>query len=219
MGAKTPVEGAGRAAAGGTVHSVRRAGNTDVDAVSTMLARAFDDDPVSTFLMPSPRRRPAGLKTFFRVQMTTDFLPFGGVFTTDDHAGAAIWAPPGKPMPAKLRELWAVLPVVPYVAGRNFGRSLKFLAQIEAIHPKEPHWYLATLGTDPSRQGQGVGSALLQPVLERCDLDGTRAYLESSKERNIPFYRRHGFEVTGEVKLAGGPPVWTMWRDPKPKET
>jgi len=87
LGAKTPVEGAGRAAAGGTVHSVRRAGNTDVDAVSTMLARAFDDDPVSTFLMPSPRRRPAGLKTFFRVQMTTDFLPFGGVFTTDDHAG------------------------------------------------------------------------------------------------------------------------------------
>jgi GNAT superfamily N-acetyltransferase len=181
-----------------------------------MLARAFDDDPVSTFLMPSPRRRPPGLRTFFRVQMVTDFLPFGGVFTTEDLAGAALWAPPGKPMPDKLRELWAVLPVVPYVAGRNFSRSLRFLAQIEAIHPKEPHWYLAILGTDPSRQGQGVGSALLQPVLDRCDADGTRAYLESSKERNIPFYRRHGFEVTGEVKLAGGPPVWTMWRDPRP---
>jgi ribosomal protein S18 acetylase RimI-like enzyme len=198
------------------VARVRQVVAADVVPVCAMLARAFDDDPIATFLMPSNRRRPFGLRAFFRIQMTTDFLPFGGVYTTDDHAGAAMWAPPGKPMPAKLKELWSVLPVLPYVAGRNFSRSLRFLAKIEAMHPKEPHWYLATLGTEPARQGQGVGSALLQPVLDRCDAEGTRAYLESSKEKNIPFYRRHGFEVTGEVKLAGGPPLWTMWRDPRP---
>ena len=55
---------------------------------------------------------------------------------------------------------------------------------------------------------------MLGPVLARCDEDGVRAYLESSKEQNIPFYRRHGFEVTGEVRLPGGPPVWTMRASP-----
>lgn len=185
-------------------------------ALCTVLSRAFEDDPVAAHLIPSDRRRPAGLRAFFRLQLRKDLLPYGGVFTTEERTGAALWAPPGKPAPRGLRMLLSVVPVAPYVVGRHFSRTVRSLAQIEAVHPREPHWYLATLGTDPSCQGRGIGSALLQPVLQRCDAEGVRAYLESSKESNVPFYRRHGFEVTGEVRLPGGPAVWTMWRDPRP---
>ena len=55
----------------------------------------------------------------------------------------------------------------------------------------------------------------MAPVLERCDTDGVGAYLESSKESNIAFYSRHGFQVTEEIKLLAGPPMWKMWRDPR----
>jgi ribosomal protein S18 acetylase RimI-like enzyme len=73
------------------------------------------------------------------------------------------------------------------------------------------------LGTAAGSQGKGVGSAVLAPVLKRCDEDGIGAYLESSKESNIAFYNRHGFEVTRELPLpSGGPSVWLMWREPKP---
>src|SRR5213078_4575676 len=64
------------------------------------------------------------------------------------------------------------------------------------------------LGTDPPRQGEGIGSALLAPVLELCDRDHVPAYLESSKEQNVAFYSRHGFRVTDELHLPKGPPVW-----------
>lgn len=180
-----------------------------------MLSRAFDDDPISTYLLPSERRRPPGLRAFFRVQIRNDYLNFGGVYTTDDRAGAAVWAPPGKPMLKGLRGFVSVLPVAPHVVGATLLRSLRFLSRLETMHPKEPHWYLATLGTEPARQGHGIGSALLEPILAKCDTEGTRAYLESSKERNIPFYRRHGFEVTDEVHFGDSPPIWTMWRDPR----
>jgi ribosomal protein S18 acetylase RimI-like enzyme len=91
------------------------------------------------------------------------------------------------------------------------------MLSLEARHPSgPPHYYLAVLGTDPAQQGRGLGSALLAPVLERCDQDGVGAFLESSKERNIDFYARHGFRVTDELRLPRGPTMWQMWRDPRP---
>lgn len=84
------------------------------------------------------------------------------------------------------------------------------------VHPREPHWYLYLLGTDSAHQGRGHGSAVLQPVLERCDDEVRPAYLESSKEVNIPFCRRHGFEVRSEFcPINGCPPMWPMWREPR----
>jgi ribosomal protein S18 acetylase RimI-like enzyme len=93
--------------------------------------------------------------------------------------------------------------------------AVQLLTKMEKVHPKAPHWYLAVLGTDPSRQGRGVGSALVHEVVRRCDTEGIGAYLESSKDRNVPFYRRFGFEVTDEIRVAGSPPLWTMWREPR----
>jgi hypothetical protein len=47
------------------------------------------------------------------------------------------------------------------------------------------------------------------------DADGMAAYLESSNERNIALYGRHGFEITSEVAIPGGPRIWPMWREPR----
>ena len=70
------------------------------------------------------------------------------------------------------------------------------------------------LGVEPDRQGQGIGSALIQPVLGRADAEGLPCYLETTKERNVTFYRRHGFDVVAEGDLPDlGPPFWTMRRE------
>ena len=49
------------------------------------------------------------------------------------------------------------------------------------------------------------------------DAEGLPAYLESSKESNLAFYGRHGFEVTGEIRTPrAGPTLWLMWRGARP---
>ncbi len=141
-------------------------------------------------------------------------FPFGGVYTTDGTRSVAIWNPPGTfPLGWKADArvgLTTACLVGPRIVTRTQG-----LLYFANHHPKERHWYLQMLGTEPQWQGRGAGAEVMAPVLERCDDEGERAYLESSKERNIPFYVRHGFEVTAEVRVPRGPVVWAMWRDPR----
>jgi len=203
----------------GAAHAagVRLIEDAEVPAVCAMLARAFDDDPISRYCMPNEARRPAMLRAFFKLYCVSDhYVDFGGGFVTDDLSGAALWAPPGKPRLGGLAALWALLPLAPRVIGRSLPRALGLLARVDSLHPSEPHWYLATIGTEPDRRRGGLGSALMAPALERCDRDGVRAYLESSKLENVPFYRRHGFEVTDEITFSDGPTLWLMWREPGP---
>ena len=141
-----------------------------------------------------------------------DMLRHQSVFTTDAREGAALWIPP-YPKPATLRERLAMAVRWYAALGRRASAVGVQLARIERAHPPEPHWYLAVLGTDPRHQGRGVGSALLAPILARCDADRVPAYLESSKRSNVPFYERHGFRVLGELAIAGGPVIWRMQRE------
>jgi len=112
-----------------------------------------------------------------------------------------------------LRQSLMQLPMLPVLLPRIVSATRAVLV-IERHHPAKPHFYLSVVGTDPEQQGGGIGSALLTPVLERCDLDQTAAYLESSKESNLSFYARHGFAVTKRIELPEGPPLWLMWREP-----
>ncbi len=194
---------------------IRRATADDVDSMAAQMARTFWDDPVAMYVFPKEPRREAGLRAFFRTQMKADYLSFGGCYMAEGYEGSAIWGPAGKPMLTGLRGILTMVPVLPYVA-TNLAATLRLLNLVESLHPHEPHWYLASLGTAVERQGKGIGGALMQPVLAHCDAEGVPCYLESSKERNVPFYRRHGFEVVKEVRLPDGPPMWTMWREPSP---
>ncbi len=45
-----------------------------------------------------------------------------------------------------------------------------------------------------------------------ADEAGVPAYLYTSNSDNLPYYRSHGYEVTGESTLPGGGPNWFMER-------
>jgi hypothetical protein len=186
-------------------------------AIADALQGAFFDDPVMSWIFRDERSRSRRLARLFSVLLRGHYMATGTVWTTPSKAGAALWAPPGHaviPPMAIIRNSPGMLSAL----GRHTLRALRALNYVEHQHPKQPYWYLGVLGTRVADQGKGIGSALLGPVLDQCDESGLSAYLESSKYSNIAFYRRHGFDVTGEIQLPlGGPAVWPMWRDPRTK--
>jgi GNAT superfamily N-acetyltransferase len=198
--------------------SVRHLRAADISTVTEGLVRAFADDPVANFMFAGERRRTLGLHSFFTSQIRRQYLPGGHVYTTEDLGGAAVWAAPDRHRNG-LVELLQLLPTAPYLVSARTVSALRLLFEVDGLHPKEPHWYLATLGTAPEHQHRGIGSALMGPVLSLADRDGVPAYLESSKERNVPFSARFGFEVVDELhSKSGRPTMWRMWREPRPPD-
>ena len=178
--------------------------------VADLLA-AFMDDPVLGWVFPDRRRRHRYGGHFFAMQARR-LLPGGLAWKAD--GGGALWAAPGRWRESPLDSLRLGLRTLPGVWPRPRVVTSGLLA-LEARHPREPHLYLATVGVRPEHQGKGLGSALLRPGLEHADAQRLPAYLESSNERNVPLYERHGFAVIAEHVLPDGPTMWLMWRPPR----
>ncbi len=188
---------------------------SEIPAVSRTLAEAFADDPVFELLFGGavPERR---ARRFFEIMAAAQF-GHGLVYRTPANEAAAIWAPPGEwklPISAIVRNA----PGFVRVFGRRMFADLAVLNRLEKAHPVEPHYYLEFIGTRPEHQGKGLGSALIRPMVERCDAEGVGAYLESSKEVNVAFYARFGFEIIEVLTHKGvrdrpGPQQWLMWRN------
>ena len=196
--------------------AVRQLQPGDVARVASMLSRAFQDDPLAGYIFRRRHSRRRGLPHLFRVQMEQLFLPAACSWMNDRAEAAALWIPPGR-VGVNLRSLLPLLPVTMHI-GLRLPATLRLLAVVDSKHPREEHYYLGVIGTEPDAQGHGLGSAVLAPGLARCDRDGLPAYVESSKERNLAFYHRHGFEVKEVLEVPGAPPLWLMWREPQPSD-
>ena len=194
---------------------VRTATLDDLALVTSVAAASFQDDPVMSWVFQDAATRPARLRGLFSMP-AGDMLRGNGHVHVCDDASVALWRDPAF-QHGGLRESdddSTEAGITDFTDG-ELERLMVLGATLAANHPHEPHWFLNVLGTVPSRQGQGIGALVIAPVLERCDADGVRAYLDSTNPRNRPFYRRLGFVDSGEIPLAGGPSLMAMWRDPR----
>ena len=184
--------------------------------VASALADAFMNDPVFRWLVPGRVRVQARLRTVFLVEMEQYVVPCGGtVWTTAGYDGAVAELPPGAwEMPKAFTGRQALRWMRAF--GRRLPRAIEVQHAMQQRHLQEPHFYVRTVGVRTALQGQGVGSALMQPTLKRADSAGVAAYIEASTERSAALYARLGFVHVDVLALPkGGPPVWLMRRPPR----
>jgi GNAT superfamily N-acetyltransferase len=192
-------------------HLVRRSTYADLTPMATVLAAAFHDDPVVSWLVPDEDRRRADLAGMMRV-FAARFQPFDENCINETATGAAVWLPPGATFTPEEDARFETAFVA--AAGEDLERAGMLTETMDEAHPADPHHYLMLLGVTPDHQGSGVGSALLRSILDIADAAREPAYLEATSPWNRALYERHGFEVTRELRCADCPPLWAMWRDP-----
>lgn len=191
--------------------AVRSASRDEENTVSTLITLAFASDPMARWSLRDAQVYLAVMPELIRAFGAAAY-DSESAYVSDDFGGAAMWLPPGvEPDVETLDRL----------IRENADPAI--LSDVEAIfdamaryHPEVPHWYLPLIGTDPIRQGEGIGGALMRHALARCDRDGVAAYLESSNPRNIPLYQRHGFEILGTIQFGSSPVLTPMLRPPQP---
>lgn len=188
----------------------REARRDEQRSVCDVLGRAFFDDPVAEHLFPDASTRAPRYARFAGIAIAA-FADSALVLTEPGIRTGAIWQAPSPKRPGFLAQLRLLSGLVG-LSRTGFGRIARMGELMSRHHLREPHWYLAVLGTEPSAQRMGLASAVMQPVLDRCDRERIPAYLESSKAANIPFYNKHGFEVVDELQIPDGPALWPMIR-------
>ncbi|MGL6343456.1 MAG: GNAT family N-acetyltransferase [Waterburya sp.] len=148
-----------------------------IATASEVAAKAFGDDPVFNYLIPDDLELRFQALTWLTSKAITYCAEYKYVYTTSDLQGIAAWLPPGAfsshPLQLLQMALQLQLYTLPLKVGWNrLGRWLNFLSATEQAHQEDmgdlPHWYLGIMVVHPRFQGQGVGSRLLQPILQQA---------------------------------------------------
>lgn len=184
---------------------VRLAVLEDSADLARSLALAYQSNPLILWMFEDDLSR-ARLRGLF-TSLVEFGIKNGEVFASTTHDAAAIWFSPVADQNA--------VDVSTDTSEWSGGRRDALLAALAAARPAERHYYLDAVGVVPSGRRRGTASALLAPVLARCDANGVGAYLENSDPVNTSFYGGLGFEELESLRLPlGAPPVVSMWRSP-----
>lgn len=189
---------------------------SDTDKLATLLADAFQEDPLAVWAFPDEGRRSWLLPDFFRVFLDLS-LEHNGVYTTADRDAVMLFLPPAgwAAMQAQEQELeWRFAEIV----GDYVDRLLD-IVRLQAVHHPSgrPHYYVSFAGVSGQAQRRGAMSTLLRRLVAKADNEGLGIYTEASSAGGEATFRRSGgIQIAEDIVLPdGGPTLRPMWREPR----
>jgi ribosomal protein S18 acetylase RimI-like enzyme len=197
--------------------NLRQLRGSEIDDAADILARAFLYDPLMAFAIPDRGHRAIVLPRHLRPGVWLGHH-FGQVWCTDDLSAVACWRHPGsgRPTADQLRD--ASVPELPRPAADDIAARTEpvyeFLsARAQALAIPPTHWYLSMIGVDPDKRRQGLGRAVMCPVLDKARARHEPVFLETLAAANVAFYSHHGFDTIDEgVEPSSGLAYWLFLR-------
>jgi GNAT superfamily N-acetyltransferase len=207
MSTRIPLLKSSPASAAASDVVIRRLGNDEIEEGIPPVVAAFASDPIVRWFYPELERYER-----FGARLVRSFagraFEHRTAFSVEGYRASALWFPPGVHIDEDAMGALVEESLTP----SEIEDKGAFLEKQAAVHPHGPHWYLPMIGVDPSEQGRGLGSALLEYSLQIVDEDGLFAYLEATSPRSRDLYEHFGFEIIDMIQAGDSPPMWPMVR-------
>lgn len=177
---------------------MKKAMNSERGLIADILTQSFADNKSVNYTVKQDERRMQRIKKLMEYSFDICNM-FGEVFLTDDKKGCALVLMPDKKKATVKSTLLDIKLVASVIGFGNIKKAMNRESAIKKIHPDGALYYLWFIGVPPSEQGKGVGSKLLNEVIQEGQVQNRILCLETSTKKNIPWYEKHGFKTYREL--------------------
>lgn len=180
---------------------MKKAEYNDKSLVVDILTKSFDTNQSVNYIVKQDEKRAKRVSALMDYSFEVCYL-FGEVFLSDDKKACALVTYPDKKKTTLKSILLDVKLILSCVGLKNIKKTLAREAMINKIQPKELRYYLWFIGVDPECQNEGIGSVLLNEIIEDSEHKKRPIYLETSTLKNLPWYKKFGFDIYHELDLS-----------------
>jgi ribosomal protein S18 acetylase RimI-like enzyme len=178
-----------------------KANQGDKQLIVDILTKSFESNQSVNYIAKQDGKR------IERISSLMDYSfevchSFGDVFLSDDKKACALVLYPDKKKTTFKSILLDVKLILSCIGIENIKKALSRESKIKELQPKELMYYLWFIGVDPDNQNEGIGSVFLNEIIEDSEHKKRPIYLETSTIKNLPWYKKFGFEIYNELDLS-----------------
>ena len=179
---------------------MKKADYNDKHLVVDILTKSFENNQSVNYIAKQDEKRLKRISALMDYSFDVCYL-FGDVFLSDDRKACALILFPHKKKTTLKSILLDVRLILSCIGIENIKKALARESKIKQLQPKGLMYYLWFIGVDPEYQNEGIGSVLLSEIIEDSEHKKRPIYLETSTLKNLPWYKKFGFQVYNELEL------------------
>ncbi len=184
--------------------------NEEIEKAAILLADAFRDYPLYTYLFPEEKARAKLLPLIFKCS-----IKYASEFTyhlsDGENMQAVLIIDSPQAKGPSFRNIVAII----LQHGYKFPlrRSIKMLSIFKEYmdsQPNPPFYYIQSIGISPDYQRMGLGKRCIDFAKKLANRE--TIYLETNSHTNVDYYKKCGFKLYQNFKTdkGCGPEVWSF---------
>lgn len=173
----------------------------DKSIVVDILTKSFDSNESVNYIAKQDKKRTKRISALMDYSFEVCYL-FGDVFLSDDRKACALILYPDRKKTTLKSILLDIKLIFSCIGVENIKKALARESKIKQLQPKELMYYLWFIGVDPEYQNEGIGSSLLDEIIIDSKHKQRPIYLETSTLKNLPWYKKYGFQIYNELELS-----------------